>query len=82
MIFSDAAISGGYGSIAIRTQFRQPTARTALLSEKSCAASHSYALAASTSGAPEHDWGDPGQLDPRYLPRMRPMNRMTGKTMR
>jgi hypothetical protein len=35
-----------------------------------------------TSGAPVHDSGEPGQLDPRYLPRIRPINTMRGKTIR
>jgi hypothetical protein len=41
--------------------------------------SPSLTFAASTSGAPVHDAGDPGQLAPRYLPRVRPTNRITEK---
>ena len=43
---------------------------------------HTYAFVAITSGAPVHDSGEPGQLSPRYLPRMRPASTTRGKTIR
>jgi hypothetical protein len=72
-----------YSKVLVQVGLSEGTLSGRLTSypETSVAFLQSTAAYASTSGAPGHDSGEPGQFDPRYLPRTRPISSTTGKTI-